>query len=135
MPLLREERAEDLDDRRDLPGQDAAALFAEVERRAVAALPELRGVVVKFEPHETDEALATSEGAPLVQWLVDRTASQTISVPFYTEGPTFSRMGAVACICGPGEIAQAHREDEWVEMDALEAASDLYADAIEAFCT
>jgi acetylornithine deacetylase len=56
-------------------------------------------------------------------------------VPFYTEGAIFNRMGARTCVCGPGGIAQAHRADEWVEMDALLAASDLYADAIREFCT
>jgi len=120
---------------RPLPGQDAQALFDEVSERAQRAASSLSGVSIEFDSHEQDEPLATDPESSLVRWLVERTGEQTITVPFYTEGPTFQRMGACTCICGPGEIAQAHREDEWVELDALEAASDLYVDAIKEFCT
>jgi acetylornithine deacetylase len=120
---------------RPLPGQSAQALFDEVETRAQRAVAGIAGVELEFEAHERDEALATDPQSDVVRWLVERTGEQTITVPFYTEGPTFDRMGARTCICGPGEIAQAHREDEWVEFDALEAATDLYVDAIKEFCT
>ena len=120
---------------RPLPGQDAQQLFDEASNRASEAVSGIAGVDVEFEPHEQDQPLATDPTTPLVRWLVERTGEETITVPFYTEGPTFDRMGARTCICGPGEIAQAHREDEWVELDALEAASDLYVDAIKEFCT
>lgn len=120
---------------RPLPGQDAQQLFDEASERARDAVSGIAGVEMEFEAHEKDPPLATDPSSQLVQWLVERTGEQPITVPFYTEGPTFDRMGARTCICGPGEIAQAHREDEWVELDALEAASDLYVDAIKEFCT
>jgi acetylornithine deacetylase len=71
----------------------------------------------------------------VVEWLCERTGHGPASVPIYTEGPMFNRMGAQTVICGPGEIAQAHRVDEWVELDALLQATDLYRCAIEEFCT
>jgi acetylornithine deacetylase len=37
-------------------------------------------------------------------------------------------------VCGPGSIAQAHRVDESIGFDELEAGVELYADAIAAFC-
>ena len=120
---------------RPLPGQDAQALFDEAAACARHAISAISGVDVEFEGHEKDQPFATDPDSRLVQWLVERTGEAPITVPFYTEGPTFDRMGARTCICGPGEIAQAHREDEWVEMDALEAASDLYVGAIKEFCT
>jgi len=40
----------------------------------------------------------------------------------------------VAIVTG-AKIAQAHRVDEWVEIDALGAAELLYREAIEEFCT
>ena len=120
---------------RPLPGQSPQALFDEVHACAREAVAGIAGLDLEFEAHERDEALATDPQSDVVRWLVERTGEQTITVPFYTEGPTFDRMGARTCICGPGEIAQAHREDEWVELDALEAATDLYVDAIKEFCT
>ena len=120
---------------RPLPGQSAQDLFDEASERAQRAVAGVAGVAVEFEAHERDEALATDPASEIVRWLVEHTGEQTITVPFYTEGPTFDRMGVRTCICGPGEIAQAHREDEWVEFDALGAASDLYTSAIKEFCT
>jgi acetylornithine deacetylase len=29
-------------------------------------------------------------------------------------------------VCGPGSIEQAHRKDEWVAIDQLEKAVDVY---------
>jgi acetylornithine deacetylase len=35
-------------------------------------------------------------------------------------------MGIPAVICGPGSIAQAHTEDEWVQIDQLTQAARVY---------
>jgi len=93
------------------------------------------GVELSFCASEKDEPFRNSSDAPLVRWLVEATGQSTSTVPFYTEAAITSRMGASTCVCGPGEIAQAHRVDEWVELDALEAAAQLYRRAIEEFCT
>ena len=69
-----------------------------------------------------------------MRWLVERTGNVPSTVPFYTEGAFFTEMGMTTVVCGPGEIAQAHRVDEWVALDALEEATDLYVAAIEEFC-
>ena len=120
---------------RPLPGANPETLLAEVEATARNAAETVPGINLVFEPHDIDTPLSIADEAPVVRWLVEQTGNPTDSVPFYTEGPMFHRMGAQTCICGPGEIAQAHRVDEWVELDALGAASDLYRAAILEFCT
>lgn len=42
------------------------------------------------------------------------------AVDFWTEASLFSAAGLTAFVYGPGDIAQAHTADEWVELDQLE---------------
>jgi succinyl-diaminopimelate desuccinylase len=46
--------------------------------------------------------------------------------PGGTDAPHFISKGIPAVILGPGELEQAHSDDEWVELDQLSAAVDLY---------
>ena len=48
------------------------------------------------------------------------------AVDFWTEAALFSRAGCTSFVYGPGDIAQAHGADEWVELAQL----DHYARAI-----
>ena len=47
-------------------------------------------------------------------------------VDFWTEAALFSAAGLPAIVLGPGDIAQAHITDEWVEPGQLETAYELY---------
>ena len=42
-------------------------------------------------------------------------------VTYGTEGGQFARGGIPAVVCGPGDIAQAHNPDEWIELDQITA--------------
>lgn len=46
--------------------------------------------------------------------------------PAVTIAMVLIKMGIPAVICGPGSIAQAHTEDEWVALDQLTAAARIY---------
>jgi acetylornithine deacetylase len=46
-------------------------------------------------------------------------------VAFGTEAGLFQEAGMSAVICGPGSIAQAHKPDEYVELDQLAACIDM----------
>lgn len=46
-------------------------------------------------------------------------------VPFGTEAGLFQGMGMDVIVCGPGSIAQAHKPDEYVEIDQLAACVSL----------
>ena len=48
-------------------------------------------------------------------------------VDFWTEASLFSAAGIPAIVLGPGDIAQAHATDEWVEVEQLETAYELYS--------
>lgn len=47
-------------------------------------------------------------------------------VDFWTEAALFSHAGLPAIVLGPGNIAQAHTVQEWVELAQLEQAANIY---------
>lgn len=54
-------------------------------------------------------------------------------VPFGTDAATLAQAGIPAIVFGPGDIAQAHTHDEWVDLDQLEPAAEiLYRFALQA---
>ena len=51
------------------------------------------------------------------------------TIAFVTEASLFSRAGFPAVVCGPGDIAQAHQPDEFIEISQLSACLE-FLDAI-----
>lgn len=129
------DRAEMLLEWRPVPGTDGEALRRRVQAcldTACAAAPGVRGVLewpAPLPPFRQDAS------ARLVTWLVERTGNQPGTVAFYTEAELYrAGLGVPTVVCGPGTIENAHRVDESIEFDELEAGAVLYADAITAFC-
>lgn len=66
---------------------------------------------------------------PQAAWIQDtlqiagREKSQTVC--YGTDGSVLQRLVKLV-VCGPGSIEQAHRKDEWVAIDQLEKAVDVY---------
>ena len=107
---------------RPLPSMDVASLH---ERLAALAAP---GTVARYQE--------TFRGPPLPAGLLAdaeerrleaRDLAEALGLPignavdFWTEASLFSAAGLTALVYGPGDIAQAHAADEWVEVPQLEA--------------
>lgn len=52
-------------------------------------------------------------------------ANGTDLVPFGTEAGLFQSLGTEVIVCGPGDIAQAHKPDEFLALDQLSASLDM----------
>lgn len=52
-------------------------------------------------------------------------------VNFWTEASLFSAAGLPSIVLGPGDIAQAHVNDEWVTPQQLETAYELYGRVVK----
>ena len=52
-------------------------------------------------------------------------------VNFWTEASLFAQAGIPAIVLGPGNIAQAHVVDEWVSLDQLGRALEIYRNLVE----
>lgn len=77
-------------------------------------------------------ALATAADSPAVRTAVDFGAVPSDEhVTYGTDGGAFCSAGIETVICGPGDIAQAHGADEYVEISQLEACQDFLAAMLE----
>ena len=80
------------------------------------------------EYHPPVPPLDTAEDAPIVDLIKSISGiDQTATVAFAAEAGQFSRQGFPAVICGPGDIAQAHRADEFVAINQLDGCLDMLA--------
>jgi len=52
-------------------------------------------------------------------------------VNFWTEASLFAQAGLPAIVLGPGNIAQAHVLDEWVSIEQLELALNIYTQLVK----
>jgi len=50
-----------------------------------------------------------------------------VGVPYGTHASRVAQAGVPAVVFGPGDIAQAHTKDEWIDLDQLQKATEVYA--------
>ena len=78
-------------------------------------------VGVKHELLAAVPGLGTEDDAPLIhlahEWLGTDDAPKKVT--YGTEAGQFQRAGVQSIICGPGDIAQAHTPNEWIELEQL----------------
>ncbi|HEX3151574.1 MAG TPA: M20 family metallopeptidase [Gemmataceae bacterium] len=48
-----------------------------------------------------------------------------LAVPFGTDASSIAEAGVPAVVFGPGDIAQAHTKDEWIELDQIDRAAEI----------
>ncbi|MCL5670637.1 MAG: M20 family metallopeptidase [Acidobacteria bacterium] len=119
-------------DRRLVPGEQASSALDDIKKQ----LQELRGadhdLEVIVEPAVLqDWPLETPANSPIVlqasQSLRDAGLDpQPVGVPFGSDASKFSMAGVPSIVMGPGSIAQAHTEDEFVDLDQVEKAFEVY---------
>jgi acetylornithine deacetylase len=120
---------------RNLPGVAPEGVFAQIERYALETLaPEMRALSpkagVEFEQLVGSPAMEASEAAEITR-LVRRLArnDRVRKVGYGTEAGLFQQAGVPTLVCGPGDIAVAHRPDEFVDLDQL-SACDAFLDGV-----
>jgi acetylornithine deacetylase/succinyl-diaminopimelate desuccinylase-like protein len=115
-------------DRRLLPGESGPEAMADLTR-FVQAWP---GVDFPIETALTLDcpALPAEGGDEWVAKLgtaIDSVAGrhEIHAVPYGTDASTVRQAGVPAVVFGPGDIAQAHTHDEWVELAQVEQAAEV----------
>jgi acetylornithine deacetylase len=112
---------------RPTPGQDGEVLIGRA--RAIA---ERCGV--EFKRGHSGRALYVDPKSAFVQdvlRLAERPAPRTVA--YGTDGTMFGELKNIL-VLGPGDIAQAHTHDEWIDLAQLDLGTALYARLIEHFC-
>jgi acetylornithine deacetylase len=111
-------------DRRLVPGETAAEVLA--ERDAALA-----GLAVEHDGQYLAPPLPPGGSTALHTWMrpafaaggLDDTA---VGAPYATNASYYAAAGAPVLVLGPGDIAQAHTRDEWLDRSALTKATQLY---------
>ena len=97
-------------------------------RREIRAVLKAAGLVVEFDNLRTAlcEALETDPELPAVVQLC-RVAGRkrTVGVHYFCDAAPLSAGGIPAVVFGPGDIAQAHTDAEWIGVRALERGTDI----------
>lgn len=92
--------------------------YAELLEREMRAVDPQAGIDLQWASHTV--GLAAAETDAIVQWARQLSESPTVGkVSYGTEAGLFQRMGVPSVICGPGDIAQAHRPNEFVALEQL----------------
>jgi len=113
---------------RYLPSEDPDVLFGEVERFAAEKLlPEMRAISAAagfdFQELSSMAGLDMSSEDEVTRLVMQLSgANGTGKVSFGTEGGLYQNFGIPTIVCGPGSIEQAHKPDEWIEIEQLAQA-------------
>lgn len=117
-------------DRRTIPGETEARVEQEIHsflKRYGLEVTFDRGRLAPCEPMETNPKL------PLVeQFLKSIGQRKPVGVNYFCDASVLSRGGIPSIVFGPGDIAQAHTADEWIEVDSLERGKDMLLNFLRA---
>jgi acetylornithine deacetylase len=121
-------------DMRTLPQASPDALYQEIRgyaeslAREMQAVDENSGIDLQWMSQTV--GLAASETDAIVQWAMQLSKNPTVGkVSYGTEAGLFQKMGVPTVICGPGDIAEAHRPNEFVTLEQL-AQCETFMDRI-----
>ena len=110
-----------------MPGTDSEGLIQRVqdaaERHGLELTVRRYGVPMYMDP-----------GSDFIREMVQLTGSSSANTVSYgTDGGVLGEMEHLV-VFGPGDIAQAHTVDEWIDLDQLEKGTSIYSRLIENWC-
>jgi acetylornithine deacetylase len=113
-------------DLRPVPGEDVDAVLARFEAYAETLVPAMKAIApgagVTTTRRVAVPPFAPAEGSP-AETLVKQLAAtnEAGASPFGTEAPCYQQAGLSVVVFGPGSIEQAHKPDEFLALDQLDA--------------
>lgn len=122
-------------DRRLLPGENPQAAYEHVLEYLAAQCPAAAhpagGSIRHDRPYMQTTGLSDRDNRELGEQLVQTASSvcagrAVVGVPYGTNAAATSAANVPSVVFGPGSIAQAHTADEWLALDQLELASEVY---------
>jgi acetylornithine deacetylase ArgE len=119
-------------DRRTLPGESTEEVLTPVRK----FLAGTRGW--EFDtPHLAVAGMEVPEDSPVVRFLSGAIKSvcgevQVEAAQYATDAGLYNGAGIPAVVFGPGDIAQAHTGEEWIDLDSLRAAASVVRSLIAA---
>jgi acetylornithine deacetylase len=116
-------------DRRLIPGEDPAAAVAALNQ-FLEGYPGIDFPFTASDPQLACPPLDPARSGELVTRLgaaIDSVAGrhEVHAVPYGTDASSVAAAGVPAVVFGPGDIAQAHTKDEWINLDQLDPAAEI----------
>jgi acetylornithine deacetylase len=125
---------------RHLPGDDPKEIIEKVQDYVDRdLLPEMQaihpGASIAFEPMAVIPPLDTDEGAMVAQLAKAITGDNEIQkVSYNCEACLFHDAGVPTVICGPGDIDQAHKPNEFIEIEQIVKCEAFMQGLMERVC-
>ena len=120
-------------DRRLIPGEDVTAVIEQAREFLRAKISPNDFSKISFgQPWVRMPALRSDTAQAFLPKLQSLLAGQSgeipqiSGVPYGTDAGPLAQAGLPCVVFGPGNIAQAHTEDEWIEVDQVIDATDRY---------
>lgn len=117
-------------DRRCLPDENVENVMAELEAVLEGVRRERPGLQVELGKDALFLGpLDTDENAPITRAALKATSAilgEKPAISSFTGGTDGPNLQISTVILGPGDLAQAHTVDEWIELDQLEKACAIY---------
>ncbi|HYG23141.1 MAG TPA: M20/M25/M40 family metallo-hydrolase [Verrucomicrobiae bacterium] len=110
-------------DRRTLPGENENSV-----RREINALLKQHGLRARFDNEKPAPCLPleTDHKIPHVsQFLTSAGQRRPAGVDFFCDAAVLAAAGIPSVVFGPGSLAQAHTDDEWISRSSLNSATAL----------
>ncbi len=117
-------------DRRMLPGEESARCLDDLKADLAQRLGGLVGI--EFGPPWVDMPPLSPRSSRWLEPLADAITAATgrrpdvLGVPFGTDAGPLNAAGLSCVVFGPGDIAQAHTKDEWIDLDQVRLAAEAY---------
>lgn len=125
---------------RPVPGDDAHAEVRKFQRAMQPVHEALRlhgpDCGIRYDITCDLPPLALPADAPLADAVRQVTGSNAAGhVSYGTEAGIYQNAGVPSIICGPGDIAQAHKPDEWISRDQLATCDQFIRAIVRKLCT
>ena len=140
-------------ERRTLPGEDGSTALGEITSLIADLSKKKRdpdfdatvSVDTALPPFEEDSGATIVKSLRTAGKLTRAKVPRTIGVPYWNPmGPTDaieflldklkSRSGIPTCLFGPGDIRLAHPRDEYISLDEVSRAAEIFSNLICGFC-
>ncbi len=125
---------------RTMPGEDSDYVLNQVKGYVSEVLlpafrKEQEEVDIVVELTGKGEPMMTPEGSGIERLVLELTGEERSSAaPFYTEGAIYNAAGIPTVVCGPGDIDQAHRPNEFISEEQLNKGLPFLGRLIERVC-
>ncbi|SEN16351.1 acetylornithine deacetylase [Nitrosomonas marina] len=121
-------------DIRLLPDMDIQSVHHELNSRLKTLLANTEIQWELFPLKQGTPPMLTPKESPIVKSCEQYTHAESHAVAFCTEGPYLTQLGIETVILGPGNIAQAHQPNEYLELSNIRPCVDILTDLIAEYC-